>query len=350
MTVDANTLRVTSLERLTAGPGPDSKLAISADGRRLAFTAKSERIRNWIFPFDATLGRITGKGQPASPPGRIAVVPTISRDGKKVAFCVSLGQKWDLWEASLENGRWAPIVADEYDRRYPQWSPDGTQLVYTKSRPGFEETQIMKWSYGSSSEEPITGLSKTGWIVFDWSSDGRTLLVSRQDVGQHHEVWQVPQDAAPNAEKEAKQIAANPAYELWQAHYSPNGRWIVFEAVSNGSAGAESTLYVVPAGGGTWNKLTETKGWADKPRWSPDGKMIYFVARRDGFFSLWGIKFDEVKGTTSGEPILVSAFEKTSLMIPQSIPSVALSITQNKLLLTLKESSGGIWVLDNVDQ
>src|SRR5262249_5976750 len=159
--------------------------------------------------------------------GRIALVPTMSQDGKKVAFCVSLGQKWDLWEGSLENGRGAPVVADEYDRRYPQWSPDDTQLVYTRSKPGFQETQIMRWSYGSSSEEPITGLSKTGWIVFDWSSNGRSLLVSRQAVGEHHEIWEVPLAAAPYAQNAAKQIAANPAYELWQPHYSPNGEWIV---------------------------------------------------------------------------------------------------------------------------
>jgi hypothetical protein len=39
----------------------------------------------------------------------------------------------------------------------------------------------------------------------------------------------------------------------------------------------------------------------------------------------------------------------TSLMIPGRFPAVAMSITQNKLMLTLKESSGGVWILDNVD-
>ena len=348
MAVDADTLQATAVERLTTGPGPDSTLALSIDGRRLAFTAKSERVRNWLFPFDATLGRITGNGEPVSTPGRTALVPTMSRDGKKVAFCVSLGGKFELWEASTENRREAPIVTDEYDRRYAQWSPDGTQLAYTRSKPGSDETQIMMWSYGSHSEEQITASSKSDWLVYDWSSDGRTLLVSRQ-VGEHHEIWQMPLAAAPYSDNAAKQIAASPTYELWQPHYSPNGRWIVFQAAFNTATGVESTLYVVPARGGSWRKVTEGKGWADKPRWSPDGKTIFFVASRNGFFGVWGIRFDEVKGKASGDPFLVSAFEKPSLMIPQWIETVALSITQNKLMLTLKEASGGVWILDNVD-
>ena len=54
MTIDPETLRATAIERLTTGPGPDTEIAVSPDGRRLAFTAKSEHIRIWLFPFDAT--------------------------------------------------------------------------------------------------------------------------------------------------------------------------------------------------------------------------------------------------------------------------------------------------------
>jgi hypothetical protein len=37
-------------------------------------------------------------------------------------------------------------------------------------------------------------------------------------------------------------------------------------------------------------------------------------------------------------------------MVPQMIQGVALSITKNRLLLTMSKVSGGIWVLDNVDR
>jgi hypothetical protein len=37
-------------------------------------------------------------------------------------------------------------------------------------------------------------------------------------------------------------------------------------------------------------------------------------------------------------------------MVPQNIQPVELSITKNRLLLTVSKVSGGIWVLDNVDR
>src|SRR5262249_31370225 len=78
MTVDPKTLRATGIDRLTTGPGPDGGVAISRDGGRLAFTAKSQRIRPWLFPFDATTGRIKGNGNAITSPGRTAVENTLS--------------------------------------------------------------------------------------------------------------------------------------------------------------------------------------------------------------------------------------------------------------------------------
>src|SRR5262249_34432673 len=75
MTIEPETLRAPAVERLTTGPGPDGSLAVSSDGRRLAFTAKSQQIRNWLFPFDANKGRITDKGQPITAAGRNAFMP-----------------------------------------------------------------------------------------------------------------------------------------------------------------------------------------------------------------------------------------------------------------------------------
>ena len=49
MTIDTETLRATGINRITTGPGPDAGVAISPDGKRLAFTAKSEHIRSRLF-------------------------------------------------------------------------------------------------------------------------------------------------------------------------------------------------------------------------------------------------------------------------------------------------------------
>ena len=164
------------------------------------------------------------------------------------------------------------------------------------------------------------------------------------------ELFQMSITAAPNAENSARKIAADPKYDLWQPHLSPNGRWIVFQAGATDPAAAESALYVVSAEGGPWTRITEGKHWDDKPNWSPDGKTIYFVSGRGGFYNVWGIHFNPASGKPVGQAFKVSQFDGPGLVVPQQISPVALSITEEKMALTLADSSGGIWILDNVDR
>ena len=49
-----------------------------------------------------------------------------------------------------------------------------------------------------------------------------------------------------------------------------------------------------------------------------------------------------------GEPFRVTSFETPDLMVPRNIADVELSLNQDKLVLTMQELSGSIWVLDNV--
>jgi WD40-like Beta Propeller Repeat len=113
---------------------------------------------------------------------------------------------------------------------------------------------------------------------------------------------------------------------------------------------SESILYVTPANGGPWIRITDGKHWDDKPRWAPDGKTLYFVSSQRGFFNVWGIRFDPSKGKVVGDPFRVTAFESPSLMVPAEMGNVGLSLTQEKLVLTMSEVSGSIWMLDNVEQ
>jgi hypothetical protein len=81
-------------------------------------------------------------------------------------------------------------------------------------------------------------------------------------------------------------------------------------------------------------------------RWKDD--LLRFC--RGGFFNVWGIRFDSINGKPVGEAFRVTAFENPALMLPELIPLVELSLTKDKLVLTMEERSGSIWVLDNVDR
>jgi len=350
MTVDPKTLRATGIDRLTTGPGPDAGVAVSIDGRRLAFTSKSQQIRTWLFPFDAAAGQIRGSGEAVTSPGRLSAEPNLSRDGTKVAFFVPHGESLGLgyldvrnevWVKSLVDGSEVPVISDDYSRWFGRWSPDGMQLAYQRRNRKTNERQLMLWSSQNHDERPLG----SSHIVWDWSPDGKWLLTSSSSS---EEIWLLPVGAAPHAETAAKKVTSDPAYVLYQPCFSPDGRWIVFEAVAD-SPNLESGIYVVRTSGGAWTRITDGKQWGDKPRWSPDGKTIYFVAKRDGFFNVWGIHFDLAVGKTVGQAFQVSKFASSRLMVPRWIPPVGLSLTQDKLALTMAEESGSIWVLDSVD-
>src|SRR4030095_5711165 len=59
MTIDPATLRGTAIERLTFGPGPDGGVALSPDGKRIAFAAQSEHIGSMLFPFASNTAQIS---------------------------------------------------------------------------------------------------------------------------------------------------------------------------------------------------------------------------------------------------------------------------------------------------
>jgi Tol biopolymer transport system component len=279
----------------------------------------------------------------------VAVQQSLSRDGNKVVFQGERAGRWALWQKSLVDGREVPVITDDCDCSFSQWSPDGVRLAYHRTNPRTGERQFVTWSVETRIEEPLTS-SRNGWDrggVWDWSPDGKDLLVSH---GTRAEVWGLRIAAAPHADATARRIIFDPAYLVYQSHFSPDGQWIVFEATRNLDQAVESSLHVISAAGGPWIQITDGMYWDDKPRWAPDGRTIYFISGRGGFFNVWGIRFDPSKGKPVGEPFRVTRFASPSLMIPQQlIEGLGLSLSRNKLVLTMQDLAGSIWVLDNVE-
>ncbi|HEV8130450.1 MAG TPA: protein kinase, partial [Acidobacteriota bacterium] len=271
--VDPKTLRpLQGPERLTTGPGRDTDIAPSADGKKLAFTTRIEQTRIWSLTFDPATGKIEGEGKPVTAGGAQTTNLDLSTDGKKLAFLRQRPGKQELWEKSLEDGHETLLVADDFSRFAVRWSRDGTQLAYRRSNSKTREQSIVLLPAGGGNEVIVTSPNAAN-MPTDWSSDGKWILGTRT-INARSQIWTLPLSAAPRAEIQGHLIASDPEQNLWQGRFSPDGRWICFNAVK-ATAGGISTIYVVPAPGGKWTRITEGKYWDDKGRWSPDGKTIY---------------------------------------------------------------------------
>jgi len=358
--VDPQTLRwIAGLERLTTGAGKDTDIAVSSDGRKLAFSIRSERSRLWSLPFDPVAGRTTGPSQPFTVAGMDALQPGLSPDGKMLVFRKRRADKEELWAKSLADGRETLLIgADDFTRVNPILSNDGSQLIYIRSNtsnhgqaeidPQLSRALVLRTLSGSD-EQIVTSALQGRLSLTDWTTDGKWILIS-SDLQSPDRValCLLPLDAAPHAETQMRVIASHPEYNLWQGQFSPDGRWISFNAF-NATDPSASTVYIVPATGGSWVSLTEGKYWDDKPRWSPDGKAIYFVSNRTGFFNVWKVRFDSASGKPLGQPMRVTDFESTTQMIIPNIVQLEMALTADRIILPMMEASGGIWVLENVD-
>ena len=192
MSVDPQTMRAVAVERLTTGAGQDTDVALSADGKKLAFTIESRHVRVWLFPLPVSSAVIAGDGRVVTSAGMDALLPALTRDGNRLAFVGVRGGRWELWQKSLVDGREAPLFADNFHRGFPQWSPDGTKLTYWRGeswRAG--ERQQFVWSAESRSEEALSSPSALRQFVYDWSSNGEGLLATRPAIDSNRvgEIW-----------------------------------------------------------------------------------------------------------------------------------------------------------------
>lgn len=65
--------------------------------------------------------------------------------------------------------------------------------------------------------------------------------------------------------------------------WSPDGKTLAFVGQRNG----DFDIYTVPATGGDETRLTTAKGLDDGPEYSPDGQYIYFNSERTGHMQIW---------------------------------------------------------------
>ena len=115
---------------------------------------------------------------------------------------------------------------------------------------------------------PIDALAATVWVEeFDVSPDGNQIAYKSAKAGTY-DIW-----IAGTAGGEPTRLTDMPGREMLPK-FSPDGRWIVFEADRGGVNVRD--LYLVPADGGDVVQLTDNPLNDSGAMWSPDSAKIYF--------------------------------------------------------------------------
>jgi Tol biopolymer transport system component/DNA-binding winged helix-turn-helix (wHTH) protein len=353
VTVDPLTEKwISGPERLTTGAGSETHVALSPDGTKLVFTTTSSRTRLWAFPFDPANGRITGQPNPISPGSTGEVDFDARADGSKVAYRTVRAGRSELWERSLAEGQ-ERLLLSSTDWRFtkPRWSPDGAQLAFSRWATQDNTLAVAVLNTDGSGERVLTKPGDVEMQAYDWSKDGQAIIgACRFSESERYSTCLVPVSSANGAGDPTVQvIASDPERNLFNQRFSPNQRWITFLA-HDLSYASTSTVYVIPTAGGAWRAITDGAWFDDKPRWGPDGRVLYFVSNRTGIANVWGRRFDNSTGMPNGEPFPVTSFRSAQFQLTPRTVQMDIAITARHLLLPMSESRSEIWMLDHVDR
>ncbi len=335
-------------QRLTTGAEEETNVAVSPDGTKVLYTSSSSRTRLWAFPLDAHDGRILGEPHPITQGSTEEVDFDAQLDGSKVAYRAVRAGRNELRERSVDEGR-ERLLLSSIDRKLvkPRWSPDGAKLAFLRCGTRGDTPVLALVNSDGSGERALTKPDELEMLASDWSTDGASILGScRFSPSDRYSSCVLPV-SSQSAANQVRVIASDPKRNLFNQRFSPDQRWIAFLA-HDLTYSSTSTVYVIPAAGGAWRSITDGSSFDDKPRWGPDGRILYYVSNQDGVRNVWARRFDKTNGTPIGEPFPVTSFRSPQFLLTPRTVQMDIAVTPTHLLLPMSESRSDLWALDQV--
>jgi Tol biopolymer transport system component len=192
----------------------------------------------------------------------------ISPDGRSVAASsvnLQVGPP-DIWIHDVARGVRSRFTFEPRADRYPVWSPDGSRIAFRTTRSN-TFVVLMKDVTGSG-DERLLFESPGENAPTSWSRDGRVLLFQARNPNTRNDLWAL---ALSQGQKPVPFLQS--PYNEESGRFSPDGRWVAY--ASDESGRYEINVAAFPGPGRRW-QVSAAGGTL--PRWSPDGKEIYFLS------------------------------------------------------------------------
>jgi Tol biopolymer transport system component len=242
-------------ERALDDEGPH--FSVSDSGILAYVPASARRFERRLVWVDAA-----GNVEPLPIPSRAYTDPTISPDGRSVAF-TTLGAVETIGIYDFARHTLSALTATTAgSSQAPVWAPDGSRLAYRGTRAGFRNL-FWKAVDGSAEEVRLT-TSENLQTPTSWSNANQ-LAFSDVSVATGYDIWVLPMAGGqPQAVLKTTAIEANPTF-------SRDGRWLAYVSTESGT----SEVYVRPFPGPGQRLQVSTDGGFE-PVWSRNGRELFY--------------------------------------------------------------------------
>ena len=329
-----------SPQRLTYGATYDTHPAVA--GTKLVFASTITNLDVWTLPLDANAGKPTGDAKRVTDHLDTEVSPVADPSGTRVAF-TARGSKREVrvleWGKDVDS---KPVSEVGELAEQAIWSPDGQWIAYRV----LDRPKIRIYMRSSVNTEKRLICADCGGPT-DWSPDQRYILyepgatvafVGRLDI----------------ATSEWTEWIRHPRHSLRSARYSPDGKWIAFQAET---ATTERRIFVAPnvaqSDEDKWIAIggQKSRNMVDfMPSWSPDGNVIYFLSQRDGFRCIWAQKLNPATKKPVGDPFAVEHFHRSRRSLLRIVNTrseqVGFRVTKDRAFFSMDEVTGNLWMAD----
>jgi serine/threonine protein kinase len=319
--------------QLTSGTAYDGHPAMTQSGD-LLFATSEMNTGIWMLPLQANEGKVAGEMKQLTRGAAFHGQPTVALDGSKVVYYATTSGNMDIWIMDLDTGREWPLTSTPIGENAPQISADGATVLY--SIYGKREAYLVSSGGGEATKIcddcGTWNVSHDATNLLYWHSTAKPVV----SIGLFH---------LPTGQK--VELIKHPSYSLYQPQFSPDDRFIAFLAQMGQG---RSRIYVAPFRGierldpSEWIPITVGDLSDDKPRWSPDGNLMYFTSNRDGFMCIWAQHLEHDTKHPMGAAFDVHHFHTSR----RSLANVGLgpletSVARNALVFNLGEVTGNIW-------
>jgi serine/threonine protein kinase/Tol biopolymer transport system component len=332
--------------QLTSGSGLETAptIAMSQDGAaRLAFATISGEPHVWSVAADTNLGKVTGEIQRITSGVANHEYSNVSRDGSKAVYGADSDRNWDVYLKDLRTGTESRVTFTPENEYSPLLSADGSKVLYYVFRRD-REPAFSFYVTQSQGGAPREVCSDCGGPLYDWSPDTTKVIYRRQEKGGASQLFFRDLESGKD-----HILLHHPTYPLTVPHLSVDANWIAFQAVTSPT---ERRIFIAPMrdwhppSEAEWVPITDGHTPDRNPVWSPDGGLLYLISDRDGFRCFWAQPLDPATKRPKGPAFAVQHFHtaRRSLSTMDEIAAIGLSVASDKLVFSMQENAGNIWL------